>query len=388
MLKMFKYYRKFHLFYFAFVIYILICYNSLLVDISSKSTVFQININSLHPWKPEVVYLKEEEKEDYAHLVPPYNLSKQERISWFKKKLPYFEILKSTNISRKFNGRVNEFITRDYCSVQFFMTWISPTKSFGKREFFTLETLFKAHPKGCLIILSKTLDSTSGTMTFRPLLDLGYRILVVTPDLCFLFKNTPAESWFIDLKEGKKDPGIVPLAQNLSNLIRLAVLYKYGGIYLDTDFIILKDFSRLRNSIGAQSMNRNGNWTRLNNALLIFDTSHPLVYKFMEEFAMSFDGNRWGQNGPYLISRVVEKVKDYNFSVLPPRAFYPVDWIRIKGFFNAKNDSRWVEAKVLGLIEKTYGIHLWNKKSKSMKIEQGSIIDRIISTHCLVCNDI
>ncbi|MCD7461253.1 hypothetical protein HAX54_045746 [Datura stramonium] len=302
--------------------------------------------------------------------------------------------MKSTKTSRKFNGRVNEFFTRN-CSVQFFMTWISPAKSFGRREFFTLESLFKAHPKGCLIILSKTLDSPSGIMIFRPLVELGYRILAVTPDLCLLFENTPAASWFIDLKNGKKDPGKVPLAQNLSNLMRLAVLYKYGGVYLDTDFIILKDFSRLRNSIGAQSMDANGNWTRLNNALLIFDKSHPLVYKFMEEFALSFDGNRWGQNGPYLVSRVVEKVismkiKDHNFNIMPPRAFYPVDWIRIAGFFmkfNVKNDSRWVETKVLELNKKTYGVHLWNSQSSNVKIEQGSIIDRLVSTHCLNSKD-
>lgn len=60
-------------------------------------------------------------------------------------------------------------------------------------------------------------------------------------------KNTSAEYWFIDLKNGKKDPGKVSLAQNLSNLIRLAILYKYDGIYFDTDFIILKEFSILRN---------------------------------------------------------------------------------------------------------------------------------------------
>ncbi|XP_059306929.1 LOW QUALITY PROTEIN: uncharacterized protein LOC132058448 [Lycium ferocissimum] len=414
---MFDHYRysrtKFHLFSFlcfALIISIIIFSDSFIANISSKSIVLQIKINSLQPLKPSLanrplfskkeetndeVYLKEE-VEDHAHLVPPYNLTHQERISWFMKKLPNFGILKSTKISRQFHNRVSEFFTRD-CSVQFFMTWISPTKYFGKREFFTLESLFKAHPKGCLIILSKTLDPPSGTMILRPLVELGYRILVVTPDLYFLFENTPAESWFVDLKNGKKDPGKLPLAQNLSNLIRLVVLYKYGGVYLDTDFIILKDFSRLRNSIGAQSMDANGNWTRLNNALLIFDKSHPLVYKFMEEFALNFDGNRWGQNGPYLVSRVVEKevismkIKDYNFTILPPRAFYPVYWIRIGGLFlkfNAKNDSKWLEAKVLQLSQKTHGVHLWNSQGSSMKIEQGSIIHRLVSTHCLICKDI
>ena len=114
--------------------------------------------------------------------------------------------------------------------------------------------------------------------------------------------------------------------KNLSNLIRLVVLYKYGGVYLDTDFIVLRDFSRLRTVIGAHTAALNGNWTRLNNALLVFDKNNPLLYEFME----TFDGNRWGQNGPYLVSRVVERLATnmmlhkYNFTVLPPMAFYPV----------------------------------------------------------------
>ncbi|CAL2243579.1 unnamed protein product [Prunus armeniaca] len=67
-------------------------------------------------------------------------------------------------------------------------------------------------------------------------------------------RNTPAEFWLEELKTGRTDPGYIPLSQNLSNLIRLAMLYKYGGIYLDTDLIILKDFSGLRNAIEAQSL--------------------------------------------------------------------------------------------------------------------------------------
>ena len=63
-----------------------------------------------------------------------------------------------------------------------------------------------------------------------------------------MFKKTPAETWFEEMKSGNKDPGEIPLSQNLSNLIILAVLNKYGGIYLDTDFIVLKSFAGLRNA--------------------------------------------------------------------------------------------------------------------------------------------
>nr|XP_016432403.1 PREDICTED: lactosylceramide 4-alpha-galactosyltransferase-like [Nicotiana tabacum] len=428
MVKMFDYYRisrtkKFHLFSilsFALIVCIISFSDNLVSNLSiSHSVVFVSKTNSQQPLKSTFVhkplfYKKEEinepsyiikeeeqeqeqEEEDHVNLVAPYNLTEEERISWFRKKLPEFSILKSTRLSSQFNSRVNNFLITRSCSVQFFMTWISPASSFGRREFFALETLFKAHPKGCLIILSQTLDTSRGVKILRPLIQLGYKVLAVTPELSFLFNDTPVESWFDDLKNGKKDPGEIPLAQNLSNLIRLAVLYKYGGVYLDTDFIILKDVSRLRNSIGAQSIGANGKWTRLNNAVLIFDKEHPLLYKFMEEFAFSFNGNKWGQNGPYLVSRVVEKLMistnrdEFNFTVLPPIAFYPVDWIRIAGFFmkfNSRSQSRWIEAKLLQLSGKTYGVHLWNRQSSSMKIEQGSIIGRLISDHCLLCKDI
>ncbi|XP_059669807.1 uncharacterized protein LOC132315066 [Cornus florida] len=331
--------------------------------------------------------------EDHTHLAIPLNVTNQERIAWLKRKLPQFELFKKTRLTGQFDSRVQEFIGKG-CEVQFFMTWISPARSFREREFLSMESLFKSHPNGCLMIISRTMDSAYGYRILEPLLDRGFRVLAVTPDLSFLFKNTPAEVWFDDIKSGNKDPGEIPLAQNLSNLIRLAVLYKYGGVYLDTDFIVLKDFSGLRNSIGAQSVDVSGNWTRLNNAVLIFDKNHPLLYEFIEEFASTFDGSKWGHNGPYLVSRVVERVAkrpEYNLTVLPRMAFYPVSWSRMAGLFIKpanRIQSKWVEAKLRQLGEETYGIHLWNRESSRLRIEEGSIIGRLISAHCVICHNI
>lgn len=337
---------------------------------------------------------KNSEDLDHSYLLPPLNVTDQERIDWLKRKLPNFNIFKSTRLSRQFDERIREFFGHDRCRSQFFMTWISPARAFSGREFLSLETLFKSNPNGCLVILSRSMDSALGYEILKPLLGFGFRVTAVTPDLSFLFKNTPAESWFDEFKRGKTDPGEVSLAQNLSNLIRLAVLYKYGGVYLDTDFIILKDLSGLRNSIGAQSVDAFGNWTRLNNAVLVFDKNHTLLYKFMEEFTSTFDGNKWGHNGPYLVSRVVERTpkgQDFNFTVLPPMAFYPVDWTRIAGLFTnpvTGVNSKWVEAKLVQLSGESYGVHLWNKESSRLRIEEGSIIGRLISSNCVICRNI
>ncbi|WOG95995.1 hypothetical protein DCAR_0415325 [Daucus carota subsp. sativus] len=345
----------------------------------------------------EEVEASENWSQDHISMVAPVNVTMEERIAWFKKNLPNFEILKATPKALQFEKRANEFFRSDdddHCRIKFYMTWISPASLFGDREVLALESLFKSNPNGCLMILSRSMDSLQGSKLLSPITEHGFKVVAVTPDLSFLFKNTPAESWFDDLKRGNKDPGEIPLAQNLSNLIRLAVLYKYGGVYLDTDFIVLKDFSGLRNSIGAQSSDVNGNWTRLNNAVLVFDKNHPLLYKFIEEFSSTFNGNRWGHNGPYLVSRVASKFAtshDFNFTILPPMAFYPIYWTRIEGFFKkprSRDTSKWVEAKLLQLSGETYGVHLWNRQSSRLRIEEGSIMGRLISEHCILCNHV
>lgn len=329
-------------------------------------------------------------------LVPPLNVTEEERVRWLRENLVNFDILKSDNQTRKFHSRVTRFLGQG-CSLQFFMTWISPASTFGSRELLGIESLFRAHPDGCLVIVSRTMDSRRGRKILKPVTDLGFKVLAVTPDLPQLLRMTPAKAWFDELRKGNKDPGEIPLAQNLSNLIRLAVLYRYGGVYLDTDFIILKDMSSLRNCIGAQSVDTaSGKWTRLNNAAMVFDRHHPLLHKFIQEFALTFDGNKWGHNGPYLVSRVVERVKSRigyrgKFSVMPPMAFYPVRWTHIGSLFKSpesRGDARWVEAKIAQLSEDTYGVHLWNRQSRGLRIEEGSVMARLTSGNCVVCHSI
>ncbi|KAK9986068.1 hypothetical protein SO802_031019 [Lithocarpus litseifolius] len=310
----------------------------------------------LIPTQEKVV--EEDDSETQGPFIPLDSVSKEERLVWFRRKLPELEILKSNNLTRQFHGRV-----------------------FWKKRILRLGEPFQGTPYWMFNDFIKKFGLHKRVQDSKPLVDRGFQVNAVTPDLAFLFKNTTVEAWFEEMKSGNKDPGEIPIAQNLSNLMRLVVLYKYGGVYLDTDFIALKPFSGFKNLIGAQSINMESkNWT-LNNAVLIFDVNHPLLLKFIEEFASTFDGNKWGHNGPYFVSRVVERIREkpgYNFTVLPPMAFYPVDWIRINRLFQKpanEGDSIWVQAKLLRLSRETYGIHLWNKQTRNLRIEEGSVME-------------
>ncbi|KAI7998062.1 hypothetical protein LOK49_LG10G02261 [Camellia lanceoleosa] len=114
-------------------------------------------------------------------MVFPFNVTDQETL----------EIFNTTSLTRQFNRRVREFFSDDdkYYKVKFFMTWISLSSSFGHREFISMESLFIANPHGCLMILSKTMDSNRRLRILKLLLDHGFRVLATEPDLPFLFKD-------------------------------------------------------------------------------------------------------------------------------------------------------------------------------------------------------
>ncbi|XP_062224851.1 uncharacterized protein At4g19900-like [Phragmites australis] len=303
-------------------------------------------------------------------------------------------LLRQTPQTRRFEARAAElFAGPTPCTDRFFMTWLSPLAQFGRRELLVLESLFRWHRGACLFVASDTMDSAGGNDRLRPFLERGFRVAAASPDFAYLLNGTPAEAWLGVVQRGGVSPGSVPLGQNLSNLLRLALLYRYGGIYLDADVVVLKPFSDLRNAIGAQAVDEaTGDWRRLNNAVMIFDRGHPLLREFIAEFAATFDGSKWGHNGPYLVSRVAARLRrrpGLDVTVLPPRAFYPVDWNKIGGLFIApkeRKDERWVKAKVENIKGESFGIHLWNRESRRLKIEEGSVIGRLVSGSCLFCN--
>lgn len=316
-----------------------------------------------------------------------------------KKHKALVKVKRSKDGQIHFSAKMREFLypnssNSSPCKQRFFMTWISSLENFSEREIFVIESLFKSHPNGCLSIVSDAMDSAGGMLFLRPFLNRGFKVMAIPPDYNYLFRNTPAQDFVGQLMDGKVNPGEVSLGQNLSNLLRLGLLYRFGGIYLDTDVIILKSFAKLRNTIGAQSIDLDTkNWSRLNNAVMIFDKGHPLVYKFIEEFSNTFDGSKWGHNGPYLVSRVVARVKElneYNLTVLSPLAFYPVDWSRIGSLFRGaggnETRSKWLKGKLGQIQTKSFAVHLWNKQSRKLEVEEGSIIRHLLSDYCLFCN--
>eukprot|EP00005_Dracoamoeba_jomungandri_P010923 CAMPEP_0174277264 /NCGR_PEP_ID=MMETSP0439-20130205/60833_1 /TAXON_ID=0 /ORGANISM="Stereomyxa ramosa, Strain Chinc5" /LENGTH=162 /DNA_ID=CAMNT_0015369565 /DNA_START=76 /DNA_END=561 /DNA_ORIENTATION=+ len=117
-----------------------------------------------------------------------------------------------------------------------------------------------------------------------------------------LFQETQLENWF----QSNKWKGEFSV-NNLSNALRLVLLYKYGGVYFDTDMVSVVPFWRYMCQFLSDRTADNlfGSWERtdsINNAFLMTLAPRlPLFDVLLPHFVDNFN-QVWANNGPVLIS--------------------------------------------------------------------------------------
>ena len=166
---------------------------------------------------------------------------------------------------------------------------------------------------------------------------------------------------------------------HVTDFIRLAVLYNEGGVYVDTDVLVLKSFASLGNNvIGLQSMNK------LNGAVMKFEKGSEYIKACLEEYIATYDPTVWNSNGPALLSRVRARPRFHRqpqlVRVLPPDAFYPFRGGRLIDELCFKSTAPAKRSKTLARIERhSYALHLNGRWSTQLVAQNGSVCDRLFA---------
>ena len=191
--------------------------------------------------------------------------------------------------------------------------------SFHRRSLRAVESVFFHHPNATVLIHvpddGETIGLTSD-MTNRPfwqLIDAGYDVTIqrfkVKPLVETALsqegsevKRRHAEKWM----NTKILPNLFGKAWpvDISDLVRLLLLYTKGGMYLDTDVIVVNPLSELPDSIGFE---RPGG---PNNAVMKFTSpGNTFVAYAINEYFTTFRSSTysWGFVGPRLLRRVFER---------------------------------------------------------------------------------
>ncbi|CAN0027035.1 unnamed protein product [Bubo scandiacus] len=246
----------------------------------------------------------------------------------------------------------------------------------------SVESAARTHPGTRVLVLMKGLANGNASLPNH----WGFSLLSYFPNVEFqpldlreLFSGTPLAKWYLQAQQ-RQEPYFLPV---LSDACRIAIMWKFGGIYLDTDFIVLKNLKNLTNALGMQSQDV------LNGAFLSFKPKHKFMELCMKDFVDNYKGWIWAHQGPHLLTRVFKKwcsisniqnaMSCKGVSALPQEAFYPVRWEDWHKLFEAISSS-----ELHRLINNTYAVHVWNKLSHGTRLEITSqaLLAQLYSQFC------
>ncbi|XP_061186690.1 uncharacterized protein LOC133194797 isoform X2 [Saccostrea echinata] len=94
--------------------------------------------------------------------------------------------------------------------------------------------------------------------------------------------------------------------QHKSDIVRLHILKEYGGIYCDTDQIILRSLNVFRNNECTMGNAHDGS---LGSALILAAKNSQFINKWIESY-ISYDPTKWGDNSVTMAMKLAKENKD------------------------------------------------------------------------------
>ena len=158
--------------------------------------------------------------------------------------------------------------------------------------------------------------------------------------------------------------------QQLSDALRIALLYKLGGIYLDLDTIVLRSFRCLRNTVGQVfALGKSS----VENSALIFDSGHPFLFYLMNVMKEVYDPNYRESIGPHAMTKAFrsmcnhtsEVIDNYKHDFKCPDDRVRINMLNYTAFFPFDFDHRQLyyletfSPEMLSLFESAYSIHFF-----------------------------
>jgi len=288
-----------------------------------------------------------------------------------------------------FSNFMDGFFRKGKCSMRVFMVWNSPPWMFSVRQQRGLESLLFHHRDVCVVVFSETIELNF----FEGFVKDGFKVAVVMPNLDELLKDTPthifASVWF----EWKKTKFY---ATHYSELVRLAALYKYGGLYLDSDILVLRPLSSLNNTVGVEDQRARSS---LNGAVMSFRKHSPFIMECLTEFYSTYDDHRLRWNGAGLLTRVARNfLKNKTTSdnrmelkLQPSFIFFPIGQNNIIRYFSApatESERAQQDELFQKIADKSFTLHFWNSLTSALVPEPESLVSKLLNRHCIRCSDV
>ncbi|XP_069624223.1 alpha-1,4-N-acetylglucosaminyltransferase-like [Ranitomeya imitator] len=245
-----------------------------------------------------------------------------------------------------------------------------------------IESAARVYKNRPVVFFLKGLNSTNIEETVQrhfPVLSSLRNIYFFPLKMEDLFIDTPLHSWYqkIDLQKQSHWTHVS------SDACRLALIWKYGGMYMDTDIISIRVIPS-EDFLAAQSSQFSSN------GIFGFSTHHNFTQQCMEDFVRNYNSRKWGNQGPHLFTRVLktfckmpnfENTEDImcgNITFFNPQRFYPISYPAWRAYYKVWNK--------LPTFNHSYALHLWNYMNSGAKLTMvpggNTLVEHLYKEHC------
>lgn len=257
----------------------------------------------------------------------------------------------------------------------FFLVWTTSSASFTLRHHRTIESILYHHPEARVRVVSNSLTCTM----FSWLRDDGFDVKVMRYNVTKLAESLPGSQWLAQVSRWQRGKNFYA---HYADFIRLLVLHRYGGVYMDTDVILLNRIPRsVKNAVAVERCDEprthtfcfrlpefGSGWETsqrdvfyVPNSMMVFERGHPALTLSLHEFDRDYDPQFWPCGTVYL-SRAVAQLRRSNqlspYEILHKGAFYPVSWQVAQSLFKEPFNERAFNASI---ATQSIAMHLWNK---------------------------
>lgn len=282
----------------------------------------------------------------------------------------------------------------------------STAGNFSDKHMRSVESVFFHHPKASFHLYSNELPHD----VLAPLAQLGYDVNVRRYDLQALLGDTPAAPWLQDLERWQAGKYYY---SHVTDVMRYALLFKEGGVYIDTDVIVVRPIvvstaaspppspaarqhhdrplidslggppepaapaPLAPHSVGAEAHAVGTNTPILNGAVMVFSRGSPFLWAALRDFGHTYRDYEWGWNGPELLTRVRKRCPAH-VAVLSEARFYPFHWEEVD-IFSGSDHAQQQNDMWHVISERSYTAHLWNKKSGEFSVSERSLYYRLLN---------
>ncbi|XP_059473126.1 lactosylceramide 4-alpha-galactosyltransferase-like [Neocloeon triangulifer] len=252
-----------------------------------------------------------------------------------------------------------------------FFTETSSTGRVHVRAVCTLEAASSLNPKTQIfLVFSQQVQVISLTRNpaLAELLKRAQNVHMVTVNNHQVIKDTPLEGVFTTELAKSPTPN-----EHLSDFLRLGLLWKLGGTYMDLDLLTFKSLLpivRLKNFLTADTEDK------INTSMLGFQRNHPFLMFIMETSREQYNPFAYSIV-PYSfnvatreyfnmsVGEVLTRGQISDVSFLNKSVISPVVYDESLDLYSGNRKVGLVDK----LLENSFGVHMWGSKSSKLKMK-------------------